>query len=271
MWHSLTGHSAGRIFSGLISKRGLAHIATMLSVAIAGLTTGARAAPVTVSWDAPFCSTTSSGQLLRGHTQTLHCLHPFVDVTVGGGMSKTNYDVAPSFDVNGSGFIFGISGGVLVDIPGTIFSVGPRIGWQGGNMSGSIANPPASPSFLYDVKRTSTFYQEMLLQVPINLGNPTQQPNMFPFVAASAGIAEVKLQFNGTSGAFQVTDSPTSLGFTGTLGFGIPIYQSLPDGTLAVFTEARFIKTDSFDVTLPGKFKSNYQSTSVSAGFRYQW
>jgi hypothetical protein len=219
-----------------------------------------------------FCSAISSDYNFRGITQSpRHCVHPYVSVGVGGGTSSTTFVVTPSFDVTGTSLIFDINAGLLIDIPGTIFSVGPRIGWLGGNVTGSTANQPASPGFLYDVKRVWAFYQEALVQVPINLGNSTRTPLMFPYVTASAGIAEVKLQFTGTSGAFQVTDSPTSTGFTGSIGFGIPIYQASPDGTLAFIAEARTIRTNSFDVTLPGRFKSNYQTNSVTAGFRYQW
>lgn len=200
---------------------------------------------------------------------TIKPFHPFFALAVGGDRSKTNFDVEPPFGVNGSGFVFAISGGGLFDIPGTPTSVGARVGWLGGNTTGSIENP--STGFLYDVKRSSAFYQEALLQFSINPGNSTRPPTMFPFVTASAGIAEFKLQFHGTSGAFQVTDSPTITGFTGTIGFGIPIYQTLSDGTLAVFTEARIIKTDSFDIKLPSRFQSKYQSTNVTAGFRYRW
>jgi hypothetical protein len=94
---------------------------------------------------------------------------------------------------------------------------------------------------------------------------------MFPFVTASAGVAEFNLQFTGTSGAFQVTDSPAITGFTGTIGFGLPIYQTLSDGTLAVFTEARFFSHLEAFANLPLRFHSDYQSTNVTAGFRYRW
>ena len=53
---------------------------------------------------------------------------------------------------------------------------------------------------------------------------------MLPFVAASAGIAEFNLKFTGTSGAFQVNDFPAIADSTGTIGFGLPIDQTLSDG-----------------------------------------
>ena len=285
--------------NGISRCKGLAVAA--LSFALVGLPAGARAAPAAPA-DTAFCGALFSDYIFRGVTQSPRCAppptaepvklnsvgtlrkrapsepatlysvgtlyHPFVALAVGGGRSKTNFDVEPPVNFNGTGFVFDINGGVLFNLPGTPISIGPRIGWQGSNISGSIENPPTG--FLYDVRRSSTFYQEALLQFSINPGNSTRPPTMFPFVTASAGIAEFKLQFTGTSGAFQVTDSPANTGFTGTIGFGMPIYQTLPDGTLAVFTEARFIKTDAF-VKLPGRFQTNYQSTSVTAGFRYQW
>ena len=98
--------------------------------------------------------------------------NPFVALAVGGGRSKTNFDVEPPVNFNGTGFVFDINGGVLFNLPGTPISNGPRIGWQGGNISGSVENPPTG--FLYDVRRSSTFYQEALLQFSINPGNSTR-------------------------------------------------------------------------------------------------
>lgn len=269
---SLIGHSTGRIFARLIRKCKLVSIAVLLPVVIVGLTSDAHATPPPSPWDVAFCGAIASDYNFRGVTQSSHhCVHPYISVGAGGAWSSTNFAVTPPFDVNGSGVVFDVNGGVLVDIPGTIFSVGPRFGWQGGSVTGSTANQPASPTFQYDVKRSWAFYQEALIQVPINPGSPTRQPLMFPFVTASAGIAEVKLQFTGTSGAFQVTDSPTGTGFTGSIGFGMPIFQSSSGGALAVFAEARLIKINGVDVALPGRFKTNYHAQSVATGFRYRW
>ncbi|MBI3704611.1 MAG: outer membrane beta-barrel protein [Rhizobiales bacterium] len=208
--------------------------------------------------------------------------HPFFALEAGGGWSNTNFAVAPPFGVSGSGFIGGINGGVLIDIPGTIFSAGPRIGWQGGNMSGSTANPPASPFFIYDVKTTSIFYQEALLSIPIQrelfgfektfLDGAGQISLKLPFVTASAGVAEVRTQVSGTSGAFQVTDSVTRTGFTGTVGVGFPISPVFLGGELDAYAQYRFIALPSATVSIPGQVQIDnrwIQGINFGLEFRY--
>lgn len=143
---------------------------------------------------------------------TIKPFHPFFALAVGGDRSKTNFDVEPPFDVNGSGFVFAISGGGLFDIPGTPTSVGARIGWLGGNTTGSIENP--STGFLYDVKRSSAFYQEALLQFSINpeiLQKPLmrlcaaicRQKRPHTFVFAPKAVAGLKASKNRLSRDFR--------------------------------------------------------------------
>jgi hypothetical protein len=89
----------------------------------------------------------------------------FVGANISGDFQQTTFSVAPPFTVNGSGAMGGIFGGVLLPVPNTNILFGPRVGWQGGNISGSIVAPPASP-FTYQVTTNSMFYQEAMVEIP---------------------------------------------------------------------------------------------------------
>ncbi len=200
--------------------------------------------------------------------------HPFIAFEAGGTWLNPNFEVSPPFGVQSSGFVGGINGGVLVEIPETHYFVGMRLGWQGSNTSGTTSAPIASPFFDYTVKARSIFYQELMLQIPINIGavEPKQFPRAYPFITASAGIAEAQTQFTGTSGAFQVTDSVTQTGFTGTVGIGMPINQTFLGGAVDVYAQYRLIVLPDTTVSSPGRVHvSSYKPQSVTLGFRYQW
>ncbi len=198
-------------------------------------------------------------------------MQAYVAVEAGYGGNTTSFSVAPPFDVTGSGLVYGLNAGLLVDIPGTIFSVGPRIGWLGGQMPGSTANPVASPTFIYDVKTLWTFYQEAVVQVPLNFGNTMQSSQLFPFITASAGIAEVKTQVTGTSGGFQVTDSATRTGFTFTAGIGMPINQTIFGQPVDIYAQWREVLTGSRNVNIPGAVPDNYSNRTFKIGGRIRF
>ncbi len=272
MSHSVTGHTAGRTSARSILTRRLAQLAIIVAYATAGWTTGARAAPPAPSpWDVAFGCATTSDYNFRGITQSNRCVHPFVAVEAGYGWNNTNFDVMPSFDARGTGFNFGLNAGVLIDIPGTSISLGPRIGWLGGNVPGSIANPPASPGFIYDVKTLWTFYQEAVVQFPVPIGGPVRSPVLFPFITASVGIAEVKTQVTGTSGGFQVTDSVTRTGLTFTGGFGVPIAQSIDATAIDLYLQYRAVVLPSTDVNIPGKVSTDYWAQGIDFGLRFRY
>jgi hypothetical protein len=203
-------------------------------------------------------------------------IHPFFALEGGGGWSNTNFAVAPPFGVSGSSFVGGINGGVLIDIPGTIFSVGPRIGWQGGNMSGSISGPAASPFFDYNVSTTSIFYQEVrisssgLFPDAGFLGDSIRGRNITPSV--SVGVAEVQTKFTGTSGAFQVTDTVTQTGFTGTVGIGFPISPAFLGGELDAYAQYRVIALPTATVSIPGQVQiNNFWAQGITFGLEFRY
>lgn len=273
MTQSLTGHSTGRIFFGLIRPRRLAQLATTFSIAMAGLNTGANAAPPPPSpWDLAFGCAVQSDYIFRGVTQAPRkCVQAYVGVEAGAGWNNTGFNVTPPFNVMGSGFVYGLNAGLLIEIPGTIFSVGPRIGWQGGQTAGNTANPVASPTFIYDVKTLWTFYQEAVVQVPINFSNTMQSSQLFPFLTASLGLAETKTQVTGTSGAFQVSDSTIRTGLTFSGGVGMPVNVPNLGGPMDVYVQYRKFVFGDGDVNIPGKVTTSYVQQSVNIGARFRF
>lgn len=155
----------------------------------------------------------------------------FVGANVSGDFQQTNFAVAPPFTVNSSGAMGGLFGGALFPVPNTNISIGPRLGWEGGFLQGGIVAPPASP-FTYKVTTNSMFYQEAMVKIPVPLfadpRSPPVSPGyppalLFPFVTASAGVAEVHTEVKGTLGAFSVVDSGYRPGITLTAGLGVPV------------------------------------------------
>jgi hypothetical protein len=275
MLYSLNSHSTGRIFSGSTRPFRLLLLATILSVAVAGLNTGAHAAPRDVLLER---NCHAILEILREQEQSrFNCVvHPFIAVEAGYGLNNTNFAVALPFNVTGSSFIGGINGGVLIDIPGTNFSVGPRIGWQGGNMSGSTFYPPTG--FTYAVNNRSVFYQDVMAQIrvqPFGIITPNRYPGLNfsdVFLRGSVGIAEVHTQVTGTSGAFQVTDSVTQTGFTGTVGIGVPISAAFLGGNLDAYTQYRFINVPSTTVSIPGLVQiDNRWVQGITFGFALRY
>jgi hypothetical protein len=159
----------------------------------------------------------------------------FVGVSVTAAIEQTNFAVSEPFNVNGSGVMGGIFGGVLLPVPNTNILMGPRVGWEGGNINGSKEAIP----FTYFVTTNSMFFQEALVKVPFrspfefysdnanHLSLNDISPYLDPYITASAGIAEVHEVVKGTSGAFSVTSSVFSPAITFTVGGGVPIAREL--------------------------------------------
>jgi hypothetical protein len=204
-------------------------------------------------------------------------LHPFFGVEVGGGWSNTNFEVTPNFNVGGSGFLGGVNGGALFDVPGTKLSIGGRLGWLGSSVSGSTSRPPASPAFDYDVKTRSVALEEFIVSwgpdfSSINTGSsidwtsgrthhyePTPPADlsfellyqsMHPYV--SLGAAQVRTQVGGTAGAFQVSDSLTQTGLTGSVGVEFAVLRNFMGGKLDVYAQWRGIFLPDGVVNIPG-------------------
>lgn len=68
----------------------------------------------------------------------------FVGGNVTGLFQRTNFSVVPPFNVDGSGAMGGVFGGVLIPLPNTNVLIGPRFGWEGGDINGNTVAPAAS-------------------------------------------------------------------------------------------------------------------------------
>jgi hypothetical protein len=176
----------------------------------------------------------------------------------------------------------GLFGGVLIPVPNTNIFMGPRLGWQGGNISGSIVAPPASP-FTYKVTTNSIFYQEAMVEIPFfqDLYHrlydepPAQKlaypPNLFlPFVTASAGIAEVHTDVKGTLGGFSVTDGGYRPGITLTTGLGVPVGVVMNGATVDVFVQWRGTMTTA-TVNIPGSVPQVYWVNGIDFGVQFRY
>lgn len=202
----------------------------------------------------------------------------FGGVEGGGGFSNTTFQTIPSFDVSGTGGLVGVNAGILVNIPGSTVSIGPRIGWIGGNVSGKTERPPASPFFDYEVKTLNAFYEEAFIRfagfTPAS-SSPRPQDRVFVnynyFVTASLGLAQVQNQVIGTSGAFRVTDTYTANGVTASIGLGMPVFRTDNGVTVDLTGQYRVIFLPQVEVQIPGKVGNDFwmQGLTFGVDFRY--
>ena len=183
-------------------------------------------------------------------------IHPFIGIEGGFGQSNSNFGVSPPFTVNGGGFVGGINGGLLIEIPGTIFSAGPRLGYLGGSMSGTTSNPSASPGNSYKAETrgimTAEFETQLLSAVfhafrTSFLVDPNLSSGVGWTLALSLGFANVKTAVTGTGVVGNVSDSKNQVGFTAAIRAGMPISNSL-----ALEAGFRYANVGRGDFNLPG-------------------
>lgn len=210
-------------------------------------------------------------------------IHPFVGFEIGGGWSTTRFNVDPPFNVNGSGFVSGINGGFLVPLPGSLVSLGPRIGVQGNFFSGTTSNPIASPLFDYTVKNNWMAYQEAVVQfnfryLPLTESlNVHNAPLVLPFVTLSAGFAEGTTRIQGATPGFSVTDSFTWVGPTFSAGFGVPLYSIIPPsapvfgGTPFLYTQYRATLAGQNTVNIPGQVRTDFWAQGINFGLEFRY
>jgi len=173
-------------------------------------------------------------------------------IGAGGGWvgSNSTFNVPPSFDVNGSNGIGFLNGGVLFPTPIPGLSVGPAISFFGGNIRGSISQPPASPGFDYQVKTSSIVTTDVEFEFVLPKGNTfgLYNSSLDASLDVEFGAATGKTSVTGTSGTFIVNDSHTSTGFTTAFGFSIPI----PNTPVSVATHFRYINLPTATFNIPG-------------------
>jgi len=191
----------------------------------------------------------------------------FAGGNIGGQFQNTNFSVSDTgFNVNGSGLFGGGFGGALFPVPNTNVLFGPRFGIQGGNITGSISAPAASPLSDYKVTTSWTAYQEGmgLWSGPRNWFGPT--PTLFgSFFTGGVGVAESGTSVKGTSGTFSFTDNAVRTGMTFTAGWGAPV-ATLPNGIpINLFVQYRGIQWIS-TVNIPGPVPISSYTSEVSIG-----
>jgi hypothetical protein len=159
--------------------------------------------------------------------------------------------------------------GYLLPIPNTNAQLGVRVGGEGGNISGNIVTPAASPLFTYKVQTNWIAYQEALVQINMREGLVVE-PTIAGFFNGikpfgSLGVAESGVSVKGTSGTFSVTDSAVRTGITFTAGVGLPV-AVFPSGTgidlFAQYRGTQWIST----VNIPGAVNIGSFTNEVDVG-----
>jgi hypothetical protein len=201
----------------------------------------------------------------------------FVGGYFGGGFQSTNFSVSDTgFNVNGSGFLGGGFGGVLLPIPNTSALAGIRIGGQGSNITGSITSPAASPASTYKVQENWTAYEEA--EVKINLlFNAVDAKVGRQFYSAgsqydlwlSAGVAESGTSVKGTSGTFSDADNAVRTGITFSVGASTPV-ATLPNGIVDLFAQYRATQWVS-TVNIPGPVPIGSFTNEVDLGLQFRF
>jgi hypothetical protein len=210
-----------------------------------------------------------------------------VGANIGGGFQNTNFSVSDTaFNVNGSGVMGGGFVGALFPIPNTSALMGFRFGGEGGNITGSIAGPAASPNFTYTVTTSWMAYQEGMVKIPVAgafkiATNESPQPqdraflnynyfNSNPYVTGSVGIAESGTSVKGTSGAFSVTDNMVRSGITFSVGAGTPVVTLYNGAVIELFAQYRGTQWIS-TVNIPGGVPIGSFTNEVDLGLQWRF
>jgi Outer membrane protein beta-barrel domain len=212
-------------------------------------------------WDKAFCSALQEGYAFRGITQP-RCIKVYAGVEGGVARSNGYFDVNPPFSVIDTGGVWGVNGGVLFGT-GTPISIGPQVGWYGGNISGSTFYPTSG--FDYSVRTRSIVTLEAeatwrLLRIgssketmPTDKIRLAGETHYLPYpkfegidLHVSLGAASVKTNVNCSCGT---SDSSTTTGFTGAVGIGAPIANT----PISLIAQYRYINVPSSNVYIPGR------------------
>jgi hypothetical protein len=230
--------------------------APLIIVAVIGVQAHGIAAPVEY---VKVCSLYGSGFFNIPGTDT--CVRLSVGAQVGFGEVNTTFNVNPPFDVRGSGVAYGVNGMALFGVTNTSLSVGPRIGVFGGNMGGSSFYPGSGGTYSVDTR--GAFAADLVAQYrPASWGGASFR--------AFAGIADTRSQteFNVVRSFVAGSDTSDKAGFTGGVGFNVPI-PNFYNG-LSVTGEARYINAKpSFYV--PGLVGTNRDFGIVTVGFEHSF
>jgi hypothetical protein len=137
-------------------------------------------------------------------------------------------------------------------------------------MKGSITAPPASPLFTYSAQIKSITALDVNFEIPLSAFSgrkelPRSTSSFLSLEELTArlaiGIASVKTNVTGTSGAFSVTDSQTNTGWTGLVG----ISKHIPNTDIRFDGSVRWIHYDNSSF-IPGQVLMRHELYIVSTG-----
>jgi opacity protein-like surface antigen len=198
--------------------------------------------------------------------------HAYLGGQVGGGWSTSTFNVAPPFDVRGSGAVGTIYGGYQFIIPGSSIGIGPQIGVTGGDINGSITNPPASPGNTYAPKEKAIIFGEGRISVPIGGAfNSATRSRLtagaawwnYVSVNVTAGAASVTSSIDCSCGAY---DSRSRVGPTASIGLSVPVTSNL-----AVVGQVRGIWLPSTTFNIPGAVPVDQSIYTATVGVEWSF
>ena len=206
-------------------------------------------------------------------------IQPYVGIEGGIGSSNSNFAVNPPFSVSGTGGVWGVNGGVQFGIPGTPISVGPQVGYYGGNISGSTFYPTSGFDYSVRTRSIVTLEAEATWRL-LRIGSsketmPTDKVKLagetyyLPYLKfegidlhVSLGAASVKTNVNCSCGT---SDSSTTTGFTGAVGIGAPIANT----PISLIAQYRRTNVPSSDVYLPGRVPTSGNINIFTFGMKW--
>jgi hypothetical protein len=204
------------------------------------------------------CQSYGNGFLMIPGTDT--CIRLSAGGQVGYGGGSTRFDVTPSFDVNGSGFAWGVNGMALVGIPNTGLSVGPRISYFGGNMGGSTYYPFSGGT--YTVTNKGMAAAEFVAQYSSYATRGTA-------LRAYFGAIDTRTQTEyGVVRTFPTYgyDTASNVGFTTGVGISAPLPQ-LYDG-LSITGDLRYIGVTN-NINIPGAVGTHRDMFIATVGLEW--
>jgi hypothetical protein len=123
-------------------------------------------------------------------------------------------------------------------------------------MSGTTANPVASPTFIYKAETQSLFILDGFIEFDKSI-----VPGHIFDMTTSAGVAFDRTKITGTSGAFEVSDTISRTGFTFTIGAGYPVAEGWD-----VYWRYRGIVLPKAGFSIPGQVDVDSYMQIVSVG-----
>src|SRR6266700_2195915 len=244
-----------------LSKIGKSGFKTALLIAVATVGLQARGIAAPIEY-VRVCDAYGKGFFNIPGTDT--CTRISAGAQVGYGGATTNFSVNPSFDVSGSSVVYGFNGMALFGVTKTGLSVGPRIQYFGGNMSGSSFYPFSGGT--YDVTTKSILTGDLVAQYAPSSWRGAS-------VRGFVGIADVRSEtaynvIRTLAPALVGSYTASNVGVTAGIGFNTPIPSSFSG--VSITGELRYVGvTTNFDI--PGSVGTHRDLGFGSLGLEYSF